>query len=243
VRSPAGGLPGRRPFRPPVGALAAALCMALAASFHGPARAFDGCSAADVVADGVVNWDDLEWIDEGIGAGSHCPRRDLDGSSLVDPADRAILMGFFGRTCTYCSADLDGNGVVDGGDRQLCEADLGLDCRPDLDRNGTVGATDEDLVEAYLGVSTAGTPAARADLDGDGDVDETDRSLVAAAAGRDCGADLDKDGTVTRRDLWLLLAAWGDCPEPPPPASRTWPPDRDDPCDEGSTIPIPPSAP
>ncbi len=204
-----------------------------------PAAAVDGCRAADVVANGVVDQDDLDSVIEAANRGSSCPRRDLDGSGKVDLADIVVVSSFIDVTCPVCPADLDDTDVVDDADRQQLEAGYGLDCRADLNRDGKIDDFDSELLQAYVELATGpmspdeARAAARADLNGDGAVDDSDGVVLleAADADPDCRLDFDGNAAVNRTDLWHLLASWGDCPLVA--LTAVGPGDLDDPCDKG----------
>ncbi len=206
----------------------------LALALRQGAWALDGCRAADVSDDGVVDQADVDIVISLLGSAS--PRVDLDGDGAVSDADLAIVSGFSGTTCPTCAADLSANGNVCAEDRLILEDAYGLDCRPDLNRDGQVDGLDVALLEAYAG-SALSLAAERADLNDDAVVDDGDLILLEESFGRDCRPDFNRDGTVDARDLGPLHAAWGACP-------GTSPDSRGDPeptCDEGEGSPLPPS--
>ena len=179
----------------------------LAAAAH-PASAFDGCRAADINGDGVVDPFDKNLIAP---LGTPSPRNDIDGSGFMDAADQMIVDGFSGRPCIDCIGDLDGSGIVDGADRAVLENAYGRDCRLDLDRNDTVDGDDVDLWVIYW-QSPPSPATARADFDDNPGVDYRDINALIPTIGNDCRPDLNKDGLINTNDLWFLLASWGSCP-------------------------------
>ncbi len=182
----------------------------MAAASGQSALAFDGCRAADVKPDGVVDQADVDLLISLMGLPS--PREDLDGSEIVDDADLAIASGFLNVICSTCPLDFDDDECVCGAERELVEGAYGRDCRADLNRDGAVDELDSPVLDAYLGGPPLSRAAKRADLDGDEAVDDSDRSLLESAFGTDCRPDLNRDGTVDTNDLGLVHAAWGLCP-------------------------------
>lgn len=193
---------------------AAAMGLALLVSAEAfPARGaspqiIDGRRAADVTADGRVDFDDVDLVS--MAAGSPCPRKDLDAGGVVDLADTFIVESFLGQQST-CPADLDGDKRVDGNDRLALEEAFDTECGGDLTRDGSIDELDLAVMDAYLQAAPGSAAHARADLDDDGDVDLGDRVLLIGRYDTDCRPDLNRDAVVDVRDLWSLLAAWGPC--------------------------------
>ena len=176
---------------------------------------FDGCRAVDFNDDGVISLLDLTAFSAAYGSSD--PRVDVDGSGVVDDEDLPFLSGFFGQTCSGCTANLVDTGkpaTVDAADRAALEAAYNLDCRGDLNRDGVIDDDlDLDLFSFYFGRSAPpGSVEARADFNGDQVISLADFGAFASMVGNDCKPDLNKDGAVDTNDLWVLLASWGSCP-------------------------------
>ncbi len=158
----------------PVPALKILLLFLAVAITASAAQAFNCCRAADVTDDGWVNTADLAEIDACMGLID--PRKDLDGSGVVDEGDRNRIQSFvdnFGNLdcSTYCRADLDGDGAVGDADLaivlevltgQIC-GDL-LECEPgepvcarsaclaaDFNKDGRVDTNDQWFLRAEWG--------------------------------------------------------------------------------------------
>lgn len=177
------------------------------------AQAFDGCRAADVDRNGVVNFNDVYCVINSYGSSD--PTKDLDGSLLVDLPDALIVVDFFQLGCPSCPGDLDENGVVDAADRALLETAIEdpPDCRFDVTRDGIVDG-DEDVDTCIYYFQNPISPATlRCDFDGNGIVNFNDVFRQILAEGTDCRFDVNKDGAVTKKDIWALLSYWGVCPE------------------------------
>jgi hypothetical protein len=178
--------------------------------------AINGCLVADLNGDGTVDELDAEEVEADLGLAS--PRKDLDGSGLVDDADVALAWSYRKACPLHCLADVDGDGEVGEVDRLWVEAFAGFDCRGDLNRDGQICPRDAGVMNAYLGSPTPLSPsAARADLNEDGVVDQQDVEILRALYETDCSTDLNRDNKVDADDLAWVLAAWGPCP----PALRT----------------------
>ncbi|HEX9731210.1 MAG TPA: dockerin type I domain-containing protein [Thermoanaerobaculia bacterium] len=219
----------------------------LLAAWAPGARAVDGCRAADVNGDELVDATDVGIVADAIVFDPESPRADLDGDGILAGPDLVIVerysvifSEFREVLCPACPADSSGDGSIGPEDLQDVETVWGRDCRGDLNRDGVICLWDVKLLEAYLGNSTPlSMAAARADLDGDGEVDLADRDLLAQRVSspislRDCRLDLNRDGRIDSVDVWSLLAAWGPCPGPPPPATAARP-NLEATCDEGKS--------
>lgn len=208
--------PRRCEMKPRSTSLIPALLLLLPALASPPAaQAFDGCHAADVDGNGVVNFADISLLIAN--SGSSDPRLDLDGSGVVDAPDWYIAVDFFQVACPTCPGDLDGDGDVDADDRGLLEdaIDDPPDCRFDLTRDGIVDADEDIDTCVYYFQNPFNPPSLRCDFNGDGNVSFLDISLQVQATGTDCRYDLNKDGTVDTTDIWFLLCSWGTCPGTP----------------------------
>ncbi len=176
------------------------------------AEAFDGCRAADVDDNGVVNFVDVQIIINNFGLEDL--RLDLDGSGLVDLPDALIVVDFFQIVCPSCPGDLNGDETVDAADRALVELaiDDEPDCRFDVTRNGSVDADEDVDTCLFYFQNPSLPPALRCDFDDNGTVNIMDIVLLLQETGTDCRFDLSKDGTVDTTDIWFLLSSWGACP-------------------------------
>jgi hypothetical protein len=215
----------------------------LLAAWAPGARAVDGCRAADVNGDELVDATDVGIVADAIVFDPESPRADLDGDGSVADPDRVIVERYADLEldsrsvlCPACPADSSGNHSVGPEDLLDLEAVRGRDCSADLNRDGVICPRDVELLAAYLGPATLSAAAARADLDGDGDVDGDDQDLLELQTSqqidlRDCRLDLNRDGRIDSVDVWSLLAAWGPCPGPPPPLAAR--PNLEATCDEG----------
>ncbi len=177
------------------------------------AEAFDGCHAADVDDNGVVNFVDVQIVINNFGLVD--PRLDLDGSGWVDLPDALIVVDFFQVVCPSCPGDLNGDEVVDAADRALVEIaidDDELDCSFDVTRDGSVDADEDVDTCLYYFQNPSLPPALRCDFDDNGTVNILDIVLLLQETGTDCRFDLSKDGVVDTTDIWFLLSSWGACP-------------------------------
>ncbi len=214
----------------------------MAAAAAPSARALDGCRAADVNGDRVVDQLDVAIVESLIGL--FAEREDLDGDGVVSDSDVVIVerfqeiesRGLRDVFCPVCPADYTCSGEIDSEDRQDLEDAYGRDCRPDLNRDGFICPRDVRLLESYLGSPAPLSPAAvRADLDGNGEVDNQDRDLLydrinGETNTRDCRLNLNRDAAVNTNDLPYMLASWGSCPQVCPLMRG---PDLEATCDKG----------
>jgi hypothetical protein len=170
-----------------------------------PAQAALGPCRADFDRDGLVDFDDLNYV---LGNwGSSDPKRDIDGDGLIGCTELNVVQGNFGLTCG-CPGDVDGNGKANNADEQLILGALGRDCRTDLDQSGTTHtARDTDIITQCV----FGTSGPLGDLNDDGTVDFDDVNRYLGAPVLDCRADINGDGWVSSADLALFFSSMRCC--------------------------------
>ena len=189
----------------------------------------EGCRAADLDGNGVVDQFDLDLIQQP--ENLDLDRMDLDGDGVVSWVD-VLLVWRYAQPCKDCPptrcfdcpADFDNSGAVDELDLAILRATpLGYDCRFNLNRDDFICPWDLEIFTVYQGsAQPLSQAAARADFNGDGVVDTLDKqeltALIPEGTGpfdSTCAHDLNHDGAIDTDDLRLLLSSWGPCPQVP----------------------------
>ena len=126
---------------------------------------------------------------------------DLNGDGVVDQADQAILLSYYGQAASSspgaARADLNDDGVVDATDLSILLSAENAGTTPpttptsgntttappppppndDINRDGLVDGNDLDVLKSYLGKPLDTAQAHNADLNGNGVVDIVDLSI------------------------------------------------------------------